>query len=74
MDQYVTKGHSTAAPGLRGHSVGSLYPYTVLAIGVNPTRYAAMDLRTGNTGHERATYRQAEIDIVALRVRNMMHG
>ena len=70
---YATRGHAATAPGLRGHSVGETYPYTVVAIGAYPVQYAAMDLRTGNTGHLRGSYAAAAIDVTALRVRNLIN-
>ena len=70
---YATRGHAASAPGLRGHSIGSLYPYTVVAIGAYPTRYAVMDLRTGRTGHERPTYAAAELDLHGVRIRNLIN-
>lgn len=75
-NQYETKGHSTAAPGLRGHSVGELYPYTVIAIGHGPEQrltWTAMDTRTGKNGREFPTYRQAEQDAVGLLIRNLIN-
>lgn len=74
QNQYETKGHSTAAPGLRGHSVGELYPYTVIGIGrPDAIRWAAMDTRTGKNGREFPTYRQAEQDAVGLLIRNLIN-
>lgn len=76
QNQYETKGHSTAAPGLRGHSVGELYPYTVIAIGHGPEQrltWSAMDTRTGKNGREFQTYRQAEQDAVGLLIRNLIN-
>lgn len=71
---YETKGHSTAAPGLRGHSVGELYPYTVIGIGrPDAIRWAAMDTRTGEHGRTFASYREAELDAVGLLVRNLIN-
>lgn len=70
---YVTKGHAASAPGLRGHSIGSLYPYTVVAIGAYPTQYAVMDLRTSCIGHVRSTYAAAELDLHSLRIRNLIN-
>lgn len=67
----ITKGHSAAHPGLRGHSCGDNYPLTVIAQG---TRWAAFDCRTGNTGVLRLTYQEAEIDLYSLRLRNLMHS
>ena len=70
---YATRGHAATAPGLRGHSIGDLYPYTVVAIGAYPVQFAAMDLRTGRTGHLRGSYAAAAIDVAGLRVRNLIN-
>jgi hypothetical protein len=73
---YETKGHAAAAPGLRGHSVGELYPYTVIAIGHGPAQrltWAAMDSRTGRHGREFRTYQEAAQDAVGLLVRNLIN-
>ncbi len=73
--QYETRGHRANAPGLRGHSCGSLYPYTVIAIGHGPERktWTAMDCRTGRTGREFLSYQEAELDVVGLKVRNLIN-
>lgn len=76
QNQYETKGHSAAAPGLRGHSVGELYPYTVIAIGHGPEQrltWSAMDTRTGKNGREFATYAEAARDAVGLLIRNLIN-
>lgn len=72
---YQTKGHRADAPGLRGHSCGDMYPYTVIAIGHGPVqkKWAAMDCRTGNVGREFLTYREAEMDIASLKIRNLIN-
>lgn len=73
---YETKGHSAVAPGLRGHSVGDLYPYTIIAIGYGPEQrltWAAMDTRTGRHGREFHSYREAEQDAVGLLIRNLIN-
>lgn len=73
---YETKGHSAIAPGLRGHSVGELYPYTIIAIGHGPEQrltWAAMDTRTGLNGREFRTYQEAERDAVGLLIRNLIN-
>lgn len=75
-NQYETKGHRADAPGLRGHSVGELYPYTIIAIGHGPDQrltWSAMDTRTGRNGREFPTYRQAEQDAVGLLIRNLIN-
>lgn len=72
---YQTKGHRADAPGLRGHSCGDLYPYTVIAIGHGPVSksWCAMDCRTGRTGREFRSYQEALLDIVGLKVRNLIN-
>mgnify|MGYP007124203539 CR=1 FL=1 len=70
-------GHGANTGGLQRHSVGAEYPYTVAGTmqhGDAQTQWYVQDLRTGNRGVLRATYKQAEIDLWALKVRNMMHG
>lgn len=73
--QYETRGHRADAPGLRGHSCGSLYPYTVIGIGHGPevVKYAAMDCRTWATGREFNSAQEAELDAVGLKLRNLIN-
>ena len=73
--QFETRGHRADAPGLRGHSCGEFYPYTVIGIGHGPevVKWAAMDCRTGNTGREFRTYQEAELDVVGLKIRNLVN-
>ena len=66
-----TKGHSAAHPGLRGHSCGGNYPLTVIMQG---HKWVAFDCRTGNMGEPRLTYKEAEIDLYSIRVRNLIHS
>lgn len=67
-------GHGPSG-GIQQHSKGELYPYTVIAQGPSKgIRWSAMDLRTGNTGELRMSYKEAEIDVYSLRTRNMMHS
>lgn len=72
---YETRGHRADAPGLRGHSCGEMYPYTVIAIGHGPyvLKWAAMDCRTGQVGREFRSYQEAQLDIVGLKVRNLIN-
>lgn len=65
------QAHGARTGGLQGHSVSEQYPYTVIGIG---ERWAAMDLRTGRTGNKHRTYREAEIDIAGLKLRNLMNS
>lgn len=76
QNQYETKGHAVTAPGLRGHSVGELYPYTIIAVGHGPEQrltWSAMDTRTGRNGREFRTYQDAERDAVGLLIRNLIN-
>lgn len=68
-------GHGSNTGGLQRHSIGSLYPYTVIAKG-DPAHpdWCAMDLRTGKEGRLYRTYKEAEIDVGTLLVRNLMHS
>jgi hypothetical protein len=66
---YETKGHAAAHPSSRDHSIGELYPYTIIAIGHGPEQWltwAAMDTRTGAHGNEFHSYAEAEQDAVGL--------
>lgn len=67
-------GHGRSG-GIQQHSKGPLFPYTVIAVGDPNTslQYQAFDMRSGSTGHRRATYQQAEMYIHSARLRNMMH-
>ena len=57
--------------GLRGHSIGDQYPYLVMGRGSKGgNTYYPMDCRTGNKGRPRRTYKAAEIEIYALKIRN----
>lgn len=73
--QFQTKGHRADAPGLRGHSCGEFYPYTVIGVGHGPgiVKWAAMDCRTGRTGREFADYSDAVRDIAGLKIRNLIN-
>lgn len=72
---YETKGHRASQPGLRGHSVGQLFPFTVIARGHGDVLlWHAMDMRTGNEGRPCRTYNEAVIDIASIKLRNLMHS
>lgn len=71
MDKYT--GHLPSG-GLQKHSVGDMYPYTVIRKGAQAERFCAMDTRTGNEGAEHGTYLEAAQDIASLKIRNMMHS
>lgn len=49
IDGGQTSGHSARQGGLRGHSVGQLYPSSVIAIG-HPHQWAAYNNLTGVLG------------------------
>lgn len=77
MTQATYTGHLPNSGGLQGHSLGSDYPYMIIGVASSldmPTRWKVMDSRTGNTGVERPTYCEAEIDLASLKLRNMMHS
>lgn len=70
-------GHGANTGGLQGHSVGSDYPYTIIGVADRldaPTQWQVMDTRTGNRGTPRRTYREADIDLASLKLRNLMHS
>ena len=64
-------GHGPSG-GIQRHSMGDMFPYTVAGTGNG--MWCAMDLRTGKEGHLRRTYKEAEIDVHSLKLRNMMHN
>jgi hypothetical protein len=73
--QYL--GHGANTGGLQQHSVGAEYPYCIAGTMRHkdaPTQYYVMDTRTGAKGALRLAYKEAEIDLWSLKVRNMMHG
>lgn len=45
-----TLGHSLVHGGLRGHSIGDIYPISVVAVGAFPVTWGAFDCRNGKTG------------------------
>lgn len=68
-------GHGSNTGGLQRHSIGDMYPYTVAGVGrLGQVRWVAVDLRTGNEGEVRLTYKEAELDVYSLKLRNMMHS
>lgn len=71
MSANNTRGHSAVHPGLRGHSCGKNYPLTVIGIG---RKFAVLDCRTGNETRPRLTYKEAELDLYGLRLRNLIHS
>lgn len=72
--QYL--GHAGSG-GLQRHSIGDQYPYTIVGTQHNawaPTKWYVLHLCTNQRGILRHTYKEAEIDLYSLRIRNMMHG
>jgi len=69
-----TRGHSASNPGLRGHSCGENYPLTVIGQGAPLTQYRVLNCRTGQEGKLRRSYKEAEIDLYAIRVRDLIHS
>jgi hypothetical protein len=70
-------GHGARTGGLQQHSIGNLYPYTIIGVTTHPyapTQWQVMDCRTGNVGFLRGSYEDAERDVASLRIRNMMHS
>lgn len=68
-------GHGDNTGGLQRHSVGPLYPYTIIQKGCpDALQHVAFDLRTGKEGTPRRTYKEAELDVHSLKLRNMMHS
>lgn len=66
-------GHGKSG-GLQQHSMGDMYPYTVIRKGKDASVFCAMDCRTGKEGNLRLSYEEARADAAALLIRNMMHG
>lgn len=56
----TTRGHSATAPGLRGHSIGTDYPHTVIRYGNG--QFAAKNCRTGRVAPRRNSYHAARLD------------
>jgi hypothetical protein len=71
-----TIGHSAANPGLRGHSCGSNYPLTVIAKGIigQGLHWLVLNCKTGEESNPRRSYKEAEIDLYSIRMRNCMHS
>lgn len=66
-------GHGRSG-GVQEHSKGDMYPYTVIAKGrIDALDWHAMDLRTSKLGPPRRTYKEAQIDVHGIQIRNMMH-
>lgn len=69
-----TRGHSAANPGLRGHSCGDHYPLAVVAIGpVNAVGYRVENLKTGRVSDVFRTYKEAEIALIGIRIRDLIN-
>lgn len=70
-------GHGANTGGLQRHSVGAEYPYTVMGVASRleaPTEWVVVDTRTGNRSTPSKTYREAEIKLYGLKLRNLMHS
>lgn len=70
-NQVQYTGHGANTGGLQMHSIGDNYPYTIAGF---LDGYAVFDTRTSNTGVHRRTYREAELDLYSLKIRNLMHS
>ena len=66
-----TRGHSAMNPGLRGHSCGDNYPLVVIGVG---RKFAVLNCKSGAETTPRMSYKEAEIDLYSLRLRNLMHS
>lgn len=71
-----TIGHSATNPGLRGHSCSSNYPLTVIAKGIigQGLQWLVLNCKTGQESNPRRSYKEAEIDLYSIRMRNCMHS
>lgn len=72
-------GHGANTGGLQQHSLGDLYPYTIIAKGdcsrgKAALSWHALDCRSGSEGPARRSYREAELDVHSAKIRNCMHG
>lgn len=75
MSQVNYTGHGARTGGLQAHSCGPMMPYMIQAVGrPGGLSWQVLDSRTGNTSRMCRTYREAEIEMYGLRVRNMMHS
>jgi hypothetical protein len=72
--QEAYTGHGAKTGGLQQHSIGDMFPYVVIREGARAQWHVAMDMRTGNTGHRRRSYLEAQQDIASLKIRNLMHS
>lgn len=67
-----TRGHAAVQPGLRGHSIGGTFPYTIIGFGDGD--FAVFDCRTSQTGQRHFTYQAARIELAGLQLRNLVNG
>lgn len=70
-------GHGANTGGLQRHSIGDEYPYMIggsMAHADAPTEWFVLDTRTGNRSDPCKTYREAEIKLYGLKLRNLMHS
>lgn len=69
------EGHGREA-GLQQHSVGDLYPFTVVGTsrGLSPTLWRWQNLKTGQTGNWKRTQQEALIELCSIRVYSLMNS
>lgn len=70
-------GHGVNTGGLQAHSVGPEYPYTIIGVqrgAEGALRWAVMDTRNAQISVDKATYKECEIELYSLKLRNMMHS
>jgi expansin (peptidoglycan-binding protein) len=63
--------------GLQKHSIGSDYPFTTAGTMKHadaPVEWRVMGCRTGNLSQHFRTYKEAQMHIASLRLRDMMHS
>lgn len=66
-------GHASSG-GLQRHSIGELYPFTIIGQGRDVVQYRWMHLHTGQEGRLCRTYKEAEIDLYSIRVKALMNS
>jgi hypothetical protein len=63
--------------GLQKHSIGSDYPFVMVAHqrhGYAPLEWSIMDSRTGNHSQKFRTSQAARIHLTSIQIRNCMHS
>lgn len=67
-------GHGAKTGGLQGHSVGEWFPLTIIGKSIRGALYwCVFDTRTGNEGTRRRSYQEAQLDLVGIRIRNLIN-